>query len=112
MVQDTGYVKVLDLATARSALTGSPAYYAPEVIKGFGIPGSDVYSLGVCLYEAVVGQLPFGGDAAGGKKYIPAAERMPEVPTRFDELVVSALAEDPRERLGSPSEFSKRLAAL
>ncbi|KAM3128079.1 hypothetical protein pb186bvf_019842 [Paramecium bursaria] len=74
MVDDSGYLKLIDMGTAKSfkntttsktfTIIGTPHYMAPEVIsgKGYGYT-ADLWSVGVCLYEFICGGLPFGEEA-------------------------------------------------
>ena len=75
---------------------------------------SDIYSLALCLYEALVGQVPWtvkGFDIAH-KKIVPASTLAPHVPKEVDQLLEDALKEDPKQRVASIEEFWKRLEAI
>ena len=87
---------------------------APEQQKGFMRKQSDVYSLALCLYEALVGQVPWtvkGFDIAN-KKIFPASRLAPGIPPAVDALIEDSLKEDPKERLQSVDEFWSRLSAI
>jgi serine/threonine protein kinase len=74
MISDDGQVKLMDFGIAKSKMTsmtmtghflGSPSYSSPEQVQGLEIDGrSDLYSLGVILYESLAGRLPFSGMSA------------------------------------------------
>ncbi len=120
-VLDFGIAKVFDQAaqssadadpettlTAEGALVGTPAYMAPERFRGIPYDGqSDVYSLGITLYEMLSGQRPFhvdSGDAISlGMKHVgqapaPLASLVAGVPPELDSLILLMLAKDPSLR--------------
>ena len=75
---------------------------------------SDVYSLALCVYEALVGQVPWtvkGFDIAK-KQIVPASKLAPHIPQAVDAVLTDALKEDPKERIQSVQEFWKRLDAI
>lgn len=114
-VMDFGVAKKsVDHDTGARTVAGTPAYMAPEQQKGFMRKQSDVYSLALCLYEALVGQVPWtvkGFDIAK-KKIVPASKLAPFVPEAVDGLLEDALKEDPKERIQSIDEFWSRLEAI
>ena len=114
-VMDFGVAKKLaDNETGARTVAGTPAYMAPEQQKGFMRKQSDIYSLALCLYEALVGQVPWtvkGFDIAN-KKIVPASKLAPFVPQEVDALLEDALKEDPKERIQTIDEFWSRLQAI
>ena len=114
-VMDFGVAKKLaDNDTGARTVAGTPAYMAPEQQKGFMRKQSDIYSLALCLYEALVGQVPWtvkGFDIAN-KKIVPPSKLAPFVPEAVDGLLEDALKEDPKERIQTIDEFWNRLQAI
>ncbi len=112
----TGNVKVTDFGIARAgandALTqtgsvmGTATYFSPEQAQALPVDGrSDVYSLGVVLYEMVTGVVPFTGDSPVAVAYkhvretptVPS-QRNPDVPEPLEQIILTALAKDPDDR--------------
>jgi len=114
-VMDFGVAKKsIDHETGARTVAGTPAYMAPEQQKGFMRKQSDVYSLALCLYEALVGQVPWtvkGFDIAS-KKIVPVSKLAPHIPPAVDQLLEDALKEDPKERVQSIEEFWERLKVI
>lgn len=96
---------------------GTVAYMAPEVVRGGSADRrSDVYGLGVVLFEMLTGQQPFRGAHAEAVLYAAAHEPpeapsqlRPDVPPALEALVLEALAKDPDARPESAGEFAARI---
>lgn len=113
-VMDFGVAKKIDNQTGARTVAGTPAYMAPEQQRGFMRKQSDVYSLALCVYEALVGQVPWtvkGFDIAK-KQIVPASKLAPHIPKAVDVLLADALKEDPKERIQSVKEFWDRLSTI
>jgi serine/threonine protein kinase len=122
--------KVADFGIARAAnsetmtetnlVLGTTAYMSPEQLRGDRVgPASDLYSLGVVLYETLTGELPFrGGDPiATAMKHINESaphprEANPAVPETLDTLIVRLLAKEPEERYASAEELAEDLRRI
>jgi tRNA A-37 threonylcarbamoyl transferase component Bud32 len=118
-VTDFGIAKILALPalTATAALLGTPHYLAPEQATGDPItPATDVYALGVVLFEMLAGQRPFEGESfiqvAMQHLHVPppALEALnPAVPPAVAALVARALAKDPAARFADGAAFAAAL---
>ena len=122
MIADNGIAKVMDFGVAKKLaggdskeaknLAGTPAYMSPEQQKGIMSKQSDIYSLAVCLYEALCGQVPWTmpGFDVETKKIVPLSQLIPDMPPAVDALIERCLKEDPKERVQSVEEFWERLS--
>lgn len=103
-----------------SEAAGTPDYISPEEVRGIrGDARSDIYSLGVVLFEMLAGRTPFEGCnplAIMNSRLIDdppsLRELAPEVPVRLEEIVRRALHRDPRRRYASAFELARALASL
>ncbi|MBT3393235.1 MAG: protein kinase [Elusimicrobiaceae bacterium] len=106
-VMDFGVAKKLDGKVSARTVAGTPVYMAPEQNKGFIKKQSDIYSLGVCLYEALTGQVPWNveGFDLHKRTAVPPSQLVPSIPPKIDEIISKCLKEDPSERIQSVKEF-------
>src|SRR6478609_2504713 len=122
VVAPDGRLKVTDFGIARSgtsqmtetgSIIGTAQYLSPEQAKGAPVtPASDIYSVGIVLYEMITGSVPFTGDTPLeiAMKHLsttplPPSETRPEVPHELDSIVLRALAKDPEDRYQSSDEM-------
>jgi serine/threonine protein kinase len=113
-IADFGAAVLKKSQTVQTAALGSPYYMSPEQIEGKNVTfHSDMYSLGVALYELLTGQRPFGGDnleALMGKilktEPAPPSSLRKELPQSIDSVVLRAMRKDAALRYPSWTEFS------
>jgi len=130
MLTPQGVVKLMDFGIARSGddrtLTqagttmGSLSYMSPEQVKGEVVDArSDLYSVGVSLYEMVTGQRPFqtGSDYAIMAAHVkeapkPPLELQPTLPAALNEIILMAIAKEPGARFQSADAFRNALGQV
>jgi non-specific serine/threonine protein kinase/serine/threonine-protein kinase len=117
-VGDFGIATTLDTGdTSASIPLGTPAYAAPERLRGMpATERSDLYSLGVVLYEAASGTRPFAGDGPGAiaeavvaGTHVPVRERCPELSAPVADAIERALARDPADRFATAEAMGAAL---
>ncbi|MDE2491003.1 MAG: serine/threonine protein kinase, partial [Elusimicrobia bacterium] len=115
MIADGGWAKVMDFGIARqvqdsmltttNTIVGTPTYMAPEQAMGAVVKESDVYALGVTLYETLTGGLPFPGpDEMRDKldaRFLPPSRLLPGLPRALDAVLAKALAPRAEDRYRS-----------
>jgi serine/threonine-protein kinase len=129
VVGGDGRLKVTDFGIARSgasqmteagSIVGTAQYLSPEQARGAPVdPRSDLYSLGIVLYEMLTGNVPFTGDTPVeiAMKHLsqipePPSKQRPDVPHDLDAVVMRALAKEPDQRYGSTEEMDADLARV
>lgn len=128
LLSEDGIVKVTDFGVARAwddsedltktgAVIGTATYFSPEQARGDPADErSDIYSLGVVLYEMLVGRPPFSGETPVSVAYqhvtaeAPAPSRLnPDVPPELEAIVMKSLAKDPARRYEAAADIRRDL---
>jgi beta-lactam-binding protein with PASTA domain/predicted Ser/Thr protein kinase len=126
IVDAEGRAKVTDFGIAKAgasdmtqtgSIMGTAQYLSPEQAQGFAVSApSDLYSVGIILYEMLTGRVPFEGESAVtialkqvGEAPVPPSHFNPQVPPALEAVVLQALEKDPARRYADADEF---IAAL
>jgi tRNA A-37 threonylcarbamoyl transferase component Bud32 len=132
MIDSGGIARVMDfgiaLESTRTITDSSPAildasgtirYMPPEQHYGRSVRASDVYAMGVCLYEMATGHPPFPAASVDeliamkrARRYPPPSTLLPELPKELDFFIAAVLEPDPRQRVSSAMEFLDLLGGL
>ena len=126
-----GLAKILDNAqlhrdhpptfqTSIGSLLGTAPYMAPEQLFGRGVDArTDLFALGVVLYQMATGEVPFSGrnivevlQAVSSKSPVPPSRLAPELPAALDALILRLLAKEPEGRFPSAAAVREALAAV
>jgi beta-lactam-binding protein with PASTA domain len=128
ILDEEGRAKVTDFGIARAgasdmtetgSIMGTAQYLSPEQAQGQPVsPRSDLYSIGVMLYELLTGRVPFDAESPVAiavrhvsDRPVPPAEVNPAVPPALDAVVMRALEKDPARRFADADEFIAALEA-
>ncbi len=120
MLTDFGIARFAAHVTQAGGLRGTPAYLSPEQIEGKPTDGrSDIFSLGIVLYQLATGQRPFQSDSVDAvcaqilkAKITPPTKVNPMLPRAFDGIIERCLARNPANRYANGEILSTELEAL
>ena len=127
MVTDNGMVKVADFGTSRfleiaahgTTVIGSPQYMAPEQFQGKAVFASDIYSIGVTMYQMLTGTMPYDTPTPADLERLKRGElvtsprlRNPKIPKAISNVVMKALAADIPARYQRASDLLDDVLAL
>ena len=124
LLSDFGIAKALEgehltQITRTGAGIGTPEYMAPEQWRNEIVPQTDIYALGIMLYELVTGRKPYSADTPAAVAIMQATEPLrrprelvPGIPDRVEKVLFKALAKLPEDRYASMGEFANVLEQL
>jgi serine/threonine-protein kinase len=117
-ITDFGIARLIDVSRTRTGIVlGTPAFMSPEQLEGKNVNGhTDLFALGVSLYELLTGHLPFRGASMTKLMFVIANEPHPSVttvrtdlPEWLDSIIDKALAKDPADRFQTGAEMAAAL---
>jgi eukaryotic-like serine/threonine-protein kinase len=126
LVSESGMLKVTDFGTSRfleiaahgTTVIGSPPYMAPEQFHGKAVFASDIYSVGVTMYQMLTGLMPYDTPAPADVARLARGELLsapriknPKIPKAINDIVLRAMAPDPTKRYQRASELLNDLLA-
>jgi serine/threonine-protein kinase len=126
LVSENGMLKVTDFGTSRyleiaahgTTVIGSPPYMAPEQFHGKAVFASDIYSVGVTMYQMLTGSMPYDTPApadiarlARGELLSSPRVKNPKIPKAINDIVLHAMAPEPTERYQRAAELLNDLLA-
>ena len=128
MFDEHGTIKIMDFGLARATMAskltvtgtslGTPAYMAPEAIRGETGPAGDVFALGLVLYEMLAGRRAYPGDnamavmfAIANEDPVPLSTARADVPEAVEALVAALLVKDPAQRMDAATA-ARELSAM
>ncbi|HET8841666.1 MAG TPA: serine/threonine-protein kinase, partial [Ktedonobacteraceae bacterium] len=119
LLTDFGIASIAHSTSSMStqAPMGTLAYMSPEQIQGYPRPASDQYALAVTTYQWLTGVMPFRGSSAEiigqqlGKAPPPLRSVLADIPTEIEQVVITGLAKEPRERFSSIRAFADAFAS-
>ena len=136
LINDNHFVKITDFGLAKVQSTtykpddstvtldtaGTLSYMPPELVRGLRKVDhrGDIYSVGLTLYEALAGRLPFEKEGTGyeiqkrivEKPFIPLKKSLPEIPKELSRVIMKAIEKEPHRRYQSAEEMLKDLEAI
>ena len=119
-VTDFGIARITDSSKTKTGMVlGTPSYMSPEQLSGKKVDGrSDLFSLGVTMYQLLAGQLPFQADSMAtlmfkiaNEAHAPVTLFRGELPASIDTVIEKAMQKDPEQRYQRGGEFAKDVRA-
>ena len=120
-ITDFGIARLIDVSrTSTGIVLGTPSFMSPEQLEGDNVNGhTDLFALGVSLYELLAGRLPFRGASMTKLMFVIANEphppmnaARPDLPKQLDTLLDVALAKNPADRFQTGAEMADALRAV